>query len=222
MKRQSVVPGAITHGEIFHQPDLWPDTVARVRSAANASVVAVKRPVLAGAGSSAYAATAIAAAWPGARAIATTDLLLDARTGDVPEIPADGLLISIARSGDSPESVGVVELIRRVRPDVRHLALMCNEQGRLARTNGVSAILLDPRTNNRSLAVTSGYSNLVLAGLALRQRTDGWNPSPTSPLARAPRWQRSTRRQRPSRNHRYPVSRCSRRRRWSAQGAKRR
>ena len=86
----------------------------------------------------------------------------------MPEIPADGLLISIARSGDSPESVGVVELIRRVRPDVRHLALMCNEQGQLAKTTGVTAILLDPRTNDRSLAVTSAYSNLVLAGLALR------------------------------------------------------
>ena len=79
--------------------------------------------MLTGAGSSAYAATAIAAAWPGARAIATTDLLLDARPGGVPELPAGGLLISIARSGDSPESVGVVELIQRVRPDVRHLAL---------------------------------------------------------------------------------------------------
>jgi tagatose-6-phosphate ketose/aldose isomerase len=32
----------------------------------------------------------------------------------------------------------------------------------------VTAILLDPRTNDRSLAVTSAYSNLVLAGLALR------------------------------------------------------
>ena len=94
--------------------------------------------------------------------------LLDARSGGVPELQADGLLISIARSGDSPESVGVVELIQRVRPDVRHLALMCNEHGRLATTKGVSTILLDPRTNDRSLAVTSGFSNLVLAGLALR------------------------------------------------------
>jgi tagatose-6-phosphate ketose/aldose isomerase len=164
-------PGVITHGEIFHQPDLWPDTIRRVRSAAIPLLgrrVEDERPVLTGAGSSAYAATAIAAAWPGARAIATTDLLLDARSGDVPELPADGLLISIARSGDSPESVGVVELIQRVRPDVRHLALMCNEHGRLATTKGVSTILLDPRTNDRSLAVTSGFSNLVLAGLALR------------------------------------------------------
>jgi tagatose-6-phosphate ketose/aldose isomerase len=157
----------MTRTEIFHQPDLWPDTVARVRRAAPL-ISRDDRPVLTGAGSSAYAATAIAAAWPGSRAIPTTDLLLEARGSGVPELPRGGLLISIARSGDSPESVGVVELIQRVRPDVRHVAITCNERGRLSSTPGVATVLLDPRTNDRSLAVTSGYSNLVLAGLALR------------------------------------------------------
>ena len=166
----TTVPGAITHAEISHQPDLWPDTVRRVLRASGSlsGTVDAEMPVLAGAGSSAYAASSIAAAWPGARAIPTTDLLLDARSGSVPDLRPGGLLISIARSGDSPESVGVVELIQRVRPDVRHLAITCNEHGQLARTDGVTAIVLDPRTNDRSLAVTSGYSNLVLAGLALR------------------------------------------------------
>lgn len=163
----TVAPGDITRSEIFHQPDLWPDTVHRVRRAAP-PIRSDERPVLTGAGSSAYAAAAIAAAWPGARDIPTTDLLVAARSGGVPELSHDGLLISIARSGDSPESVGVVDLVRRVRPDVRHLAITCNEQGQLASRPGVTAVLLDPRTNDRSLAVTSGYSNLVLAGLALR------------------------------------------------------
>jgi tagatose-6-phosphate ketose/aldose isomerase len=81
---------------------------------------------------------------------------------------SDGLLISIARSGDSPESVGVIEQVRRLRPDSRHLAITCNPDGRLARTPGVDAILLDPRTNDRSLAVTSSFSNTALAGLCLR------------------------------------------------------
>src|SRR5262245_27524608 len=145
--------GDITRSEIFHQPDLWPDTVRRVRAAAPAPSPE-DRPVLTGAGSSAYASSAIAAAWPGARAIPTTDLLLDGRAGGVPEIPEGGLLISVARSGVSPESVGVVELIQRVRPDVRHLAISFNEHGRLSKTRGVTTILLDPRTNDRSLAVT--------------------------------------------------------------------
>src|SRR6187399_73756 len=78
-RSMTTVPGVITHGEIFQQPDLWPDTVRRIRVASIAPVAGDERPVITGAGSSAYAATAIAAAWPGARAVPTTDLLLDAR-----------------------------------------------------------------------------------------------------------------------------------------------
>ena len=161
-------PGEITRDEIWQQPDVWPDTIERVRRRAPAVGTDGPPPVFTGAGSSAYAATAIAASWPGARAIPTTDLLLDARSSRLPELADGGCLVSIARSGDSPESIGVVELVQRVRPDIRHLAILCNEHGRLRTMPGVDAIVLDGRTNDRSLAVTGAYSNLVLAGLSLR------------------------------------------------------
>jgi len=119
-----------------------------------------------GAGSSAYAATAIAAAWPNARAIPTTELLLDPAAGLPSGFEKDGVLLSLARSGDSPESAGVVEAVAKAYPSVRHLAITCNPQGRLATTPGVDTLLLDPRTNDRSLAVTSSFTNMVLAGLA--------------------------------------------------------
>ncbi len=79
-----------------------------------------------------------------------------------------GLLVSVARSGNSPESLGVVESLQRQRPEVRHLAITCNADGGLARAPGIETIVLDPRTNDRSLAMTSSFSNLVLAGLCLR------------------------------------------------------
>jgi tagatose-6-phosphate ketose/aldose isomerase len=124
--------------------------------------------VLAGAGTSAYAASAIAAAWPGAIAVPTTDLLL--------ETPAyfqnTGVLISLARSGDSPESMAVVRRVQRQHPHVRHLAITCNPEGELANAPGVEAIVLDPRTNDRGLAMTSAFSNLVLAGLCLRHQRE--------------------------------------------------
>jgi tagatose-6-phosphate ketose/aldose isomerase len=127
--------------------------------------------ILTGAGTSAYAASAIAASWPNAQAIPTTDLL----TATAEEIEThspgfykSGLLISLARSGDSPESVAVVKRIQRHYPAVEHLAITCNGEGQLANTPGVQSILLDPRTNDRSLAMTSSFSNLVLAGLCLR------------------------------------------------------
>jgi tagatose-6-phosphate ketose/aldose isomerase len=161
---------SLVAAEIAQQPDLWPTTLERVLSAGIAQEFDGLPVILTGAGTSAYAAQAIADAWPGARAIPTTDLLLQSASEvelAVPPFAEGGLLISLARSGDSPESAAVVERIRKFFPAVRHLAIVCNAEGRLAHTPGVQAICLDPRTNDRSLAMTSSFSNLVLGGLAL-------------------------------------------------------
>ncbi len=152
--------GRDTHAEIFQQPEIWPDTVRRVRAAGLQPVTA---PILTGAGTSAYAGIAIEAAWPGSRAVASTELFLDVRRFLAPE----GAVVSLARSGDSPESIAVVEKVQRALPGVRHVAITCNAEGKLANRKGVEAILLDPRTNDRSLVMTSSYSNMVLAGITL-------------------------------------------------------
>jgi tagatose-6-phosphate ketose/aldose isomerase len=162
--------GRVTYAEIVGQCGLWPDTVRRVSAVIAQGEVAMRRPVLAGAGTSAYAASAIAAGWSGAeavglaQAVATTDLMV------APELcgeDRDGL-ISIARSGSSPESAGVVRLMQRRRPSLKQVAITCNAEGELARMDGVEAIVLDPRTNDRALAMTGSFTNLVLAGLAMR------------------------------------------------------
>ena len=100
--------------EIFQQPLLWPSTVARVGAAAQQVNLAFDKAhvLFTGAGSSAYAASAVASAWPRAVAVPTTDLLID------PErylVDVDAI-ISLARSGNSPESAAVVE---RFAPFVR-------------------------------------------------------------------------------------------------------
>lgn len=120
--------------------------------------------VVTGAGTSAYAASAVAVSWGGSVAIPTTDLVLDSK----PFFSDSGLLLSLARSGDSPESIAAVEKVQQQFPRVKQLAITCNADGRLASAPAVEAIVLDPRTNDRSLAMTSSFSNLVLAGLSLR------------------------------------------------------
>src|SRR5690242_8828711 len=165
-----MTPGTITREEIFQQPDLWPTSLERVGGRLAADAYAGVAVVVAGAGSSAFAAAAVAAAWPEAMAVPSTELLVDPDSLVPPGFAERGLLLSIARSGDSPESLGAIESVRRRWPAVRHLAIICNPRGRLAATPGVDAILLDPRTNDRSLAVTSSFSNSVVAGLALRHR----------------------------------------------------
>ena len=158
-----------TMPEILRQPLLWPVTLKTVRSASERMQLITKlqhaRVLLAGAGTSAYAATAIASAWPGACAVPTTDLLVDAERYlvDVDTV------ISLARSGDSPESTAVVERVRALRPDILQLAIVCNEDGALSHSDLDGVITLDPRTNDQGLVMTGSFSNLVLAGLILAQ-----------------------------------------------------
>jgi tagatose-6-phosphate ketose/aldose isomerase len=162
--------GALTRAEILQQPELWPDTFARVTgSLARCDFASPDGDcVFTGAGSSAYAGMAIQAVFPAGRAIPTTDLLVDPQ----PYFAANGVLVSLARSGDSPESVAVVRRIQRLCPQVRHLAITCNAQGQLAQFSGVAPIILDPRTNDRSLAMTSSFSNLALAGMCLARHRE--------------------------------------------------
>ena len=161
--------------EIAQQPAVWPTTLALVEALEVPSDLASLPVLLTGAGTSAYAASAVAEAWPGSRAVPTTDLLLQSIAeieSAAPFVHRGGLLISFARSGNSPESVAVVERFQRHFPLVRHLAIVCDATGRLARMQGIQVFCLDPRTNDRSLAMTGSFSNLTLAGLCLLRRAE--------------------------------------------------
>jgi tagatose-6-phosphate ketose/aldose isomerase len=155
--------------EILRQPVLWPVTLERVRSASQRLQLAAKlqqaRVLLTGAGTSAYAAASVASAWPRACAVPTTDLLVDAERYLV-DVDA---VISLARSGDSPESTAVVERVRALRPDILQVAIVCNADGALSHSSLDEIITLDPRTNDQGLVMTGSFSNLVLAGMALAQ-----------------------------------------------------
>lgn len=156
-----------TRQEILAQPSIWPDTVRGVLADAERvgtfAKLADARVILTGAGTSAYAAAAIAAAWSHATALPTTDLLVDAQR----LLAEADILISLARSGDSPESVPVVDVARAVRPDLYQLAIVCNANGALAKSAVDHVLTLDPRTDDHSLVMTSSFSNLVLAGMTL-------------------------------------------------------
>jgi tagatose-6-phosphate ketose/aldose isomerase len=155
--------------EILQQPTLWPTTVACVRTASAGMNfppgLPQMRVVLTGAGSSAYAASAVASAWPRAIAVPTTDMLIDTERYLVDV----GAVISFARSGDSPESAAVVERVRALAPQIIQLAITCNNKSLLAQSGLDSLIVLDPRANDRSLVMTGAFSNLVLAGMSLAQ-----------------------------------------------------
>jgi tagatose-6-phosphate ketose/aldose isomerase len=86
------------------------------------------------------------------------------------------LLVSFARSGDSPESWGVVQHLLHQEPGIHHLIISCNPTGRLARMWGesgtdrdarVRVLVLDDRSCDRSLVMTSSFTSMAVAALGL-------------------------------------------------------
>ncbi len=141
---------------------------------------AAMRVILTGAGTSAFIgeclAPYLAARLPcRVEAIPTTDLVSAPYLYFAADTPT--LLVSFARSGNSPESVAALELADRFVGEIHHLAITCNRDGALARKiaaagNGM-AVLLPEKTHDRSFAMTSSFTCMTYAALAALAGIDG-------------------------------------------------
>ncbi len=102
------------------------------------------------------------------RAVATTDIVTHPDSIFSNERPT--LMVSFARSGDSPESVAAMDLASRLCDVVSHLVITCNPDGqlvkRISRENGIY-FLLPPEADDKSLAMTGSFTAMSLAGLIL-------------------------------------------------------
>ncbi|GAB3372943.1 SIS domain-containing protein [Massilia agri] len=176
------IGGLHTAEEIAHQPALWRELAASLEDGREAVAAflgdslanPLQRVILTGAGSSAYVGEIIAdelnAAWPAqVRAIATTTLLTHPEL--YLEAGAPTLLVSFARSGDSPESLAAVHLVRDLVPGARLLNITCNPEGRLARESALDAdafnLLMPAASCDRGFAMTSSFTCMLLAALAV-------------------------------------------------------
>jgi tagatose-6-phosphate ketose/aldose isomerase len=78
------------------------------------------------------------------------------------------LWISFSRSGDSPEGVSVIEKALVSHPDIHHVVVSCNAEGRMIRCAAgktqAFTVVLDDAVNDRALAMTSSFSNMVVFG----------------------------------------------------------
>lgn len=164
--------------EIEHQPKMWMETFGIVaamkaeveRFVAGNQINRETRIVLTGAGTSAFIADTAAClfirdGYDRARSVATTDIV------SAPESflsPDDKLFVSFARSGNSPESVAAYSIARKYCHDARHLIITCNPDGCLARQADPEkdcVVVLPDGTNDRSLAMTSSFSSMLVASL---------------------------------------------------------
>jgi len=132
---------------------------------------------LVGAGTSDYTGRALAPllrqrwgcdVWP----IPSTTLLTEFE--DFHRAAREYLWISFSRSGESPEGVALLERAIKGHPEIRHLIITCNQQGPMAQLgarnrNRVLTLVLDDEVNDRGLAMTSSFTNMVLAGQCVAQ-----------------------------------------------------
>jgi tagatose-6-phosphate ketose/aldose isomerase len=87
------------------------------------------------------------------------------------------LWISFSRSGDSPEGVAVLERALERNRFVRHLVITCNQKGKMAGLcarypERAVALVLDDAVNDRGLAMTSSFSNMLIAGQCVAHLED--------------------------------------------------
>lgn len=169
-----------TPREIQQQPETWLQTVGRMQSMRSSLLNAcspfgmpprsgrLSQVILAGAGSSDYIGRCLAGLlekqWGcTVRAIPSTNLVTNLDTYIAPQ--SQCLLISFSRSGDSSEGVALIQLAhKRYAEQVRHLVVTCNAAGAMAKMPGMASVVLDDAVNDRGLAMTSSFTNMVVAG----------------------------------------------------------
>jgi tagatose-6-phosphate ketose/aldose isomerase len=178
--------------EISQQPQTWIKTYQRLRAYLpevkemlhRASVrdgsTGMPTLYLVGAGTSDYTGRALAPLlrrrWNcDACAIPSTTLLTD--FDDFHREGREYLWISFSRSGDSPEGVALLERALDKHRNIRHIVVTCNPQGHMAqmcsRHAGQSlAVVLDDAVNDRGLAMTSSFTNMLLAGQCIAHRDE--------------------------------------------------
>ena len=169
-----------TFDEIHQQPAMWrKELQALLNNKAEVSAFMHKylTPdtdiVLTGAGTSAFIGDALCPVmrgmWRNVRSVPTTDIVTHAKYLLDRERPL--LLVSFARSGNSPESVAAVNLANKVCKNVAHVYITCNKNGKLALQaegkDNILLLLLPEETDDKSLAMTSSFSTMLLTCLML-------------------------------------------------------
>jgi tagatose-6-phosphate ketose/aldose isomerase len=180
-KNQLLQKEFFTESEIFRQPGLWKKVWVNFQERKGDLVEYLKNKIdnrdiniiLTGAGTSAYIGDVLLGSFNKhtrnpVSAIATTDLIThpDHYFNNEKEY----LLISFARSGNSPESSQAILLAENFSKKVYHLIITCNEHGKLLETvsnKNNFTFLMPPEADDKGLAMTSSFTTMLLSGLLI-------------------------------------------------------
>lgn len=181
LKKLSAV---ITTREIQNQPSLWKDTFSIYKENEDKIITFLydiykkhgkAKVIFTGAGTSAYVGNTVMpylnkngdrnrydfTATDTTKIVSTPEYYLEE---DTPTI-----LVSFARSGNSPESVATVDIARKVVKNLYQIAITCAKEGALSKNlsndkNGL-VLLMPPKSLDQGFAMTSSFTCMSLMTL---------------------------------------------------------
>ena len=181
----------ITTREIYQQPDVWKEAfesyqAKREEIAAFLQGIADKhdyiKVILTGAGTSAYVGDTLVPYFKEVyderkwnfNAIATTDIVANPETYLKKDVAT--VLVSFARSGNSPESVATVDLAKALVDELYQVTITCAADGKLAlqaHGDDRNLLLLQPAaSNDAGFAMTSSFTSMMLTALLVFDPTE--------------------------------------------------
>jgi tagatose-6-phosphate ketose/aldose isomerase len=186
LSQEKLVPlgASITTAEIKQQPDLWAEAFALyAEKSREIEEFLLKlstkhgriRVIFTGAGTSAYVGDTVTPylkekvdekQWE-LHSIPTTTLVSNPYQFLKADFPT--LLVSFARSGNSPESVAAVQLAEQIVTDLYQITITCAKEGQLAKRAAGDEnnllLLMPEKSNDQGFAMTGSYSCMTLTAL---------------------------------------------------------
>mgnify|MGYP000931938796 FL=1 len=181
----------ITTREIYQQPQVWQTAFENYKVQADEIVAFLNgigekhdyiKVILTGAGTSAYVGDTLLPyfrkiyderKW-NFNAIATTDIVANPLAYLHKEVTT--ILVSFARSGNSPESVAAVDLAKDIVEELYQITITCAAEGKLAQQahgDERNLLLLQPApSNDAGFAMTSSFTSMMLTALLVFDKAD--------------------------------------------------
>ena len=181
----------ITTREIYQQPQVWQTAFENYKTQADEIAAFLNnidekydyiKVILTGAGTSAYVGDTLLPyfrkiyderKW-NFNAIATTDIVANPLAYLHKEVTT--ILVSFARSGNSPESVAAVDLAKDIVEELYQITITCAAEGKLAQQahgDERNLLLLQPSpSNDAGFAMTSSFTSMMLTALLVFDKAD--------------------------------------------------
>ncbi|MBX9076480.1 SIS domain-containing protein [Streptococcus anginosus] len=181
----------ITTREIYQQPQVWQTAFENYKAQSDEIVAFLNgigekhdyiKVILTGAGTSAYVGETLLPyfrkiyderKW-NFNAIATTDIVANPLAYLHKEVTT--ILVSFARSGNSPESVAAVDLAKDIVEELYQITITCAAEGKLAQQahgDERNLLLLQPSpSNDAGFAMTSSFTSMMLTALLVFDKAD--------------------------------------------------